>query len=118
MCNFIKKDGKKCNSISMINSKFCYFHNPQTKSLRKISSGSGGKANKKLIVNGSFPEVKLNSISSINKFIVLMINKILINQLDIRVGNSLNYLLQTLLKSIELSEIETRISKIEKKLIN
>ena len=45
-----------------------------------------------------------------------MINKVLKNSLDIRIATGINYLLVSLMKGIEMSEIEKRISALELKI--
>ena len=115
ICKAITKSGKSCRMLPLKDDNYCYIHSNKTVEEKKISLRNGGK--RKVYIFTDFPEVKLKSISDINRFIALMINKILKNEMDLRIGTGINYLLMTLIKSLELSEIEQRLNKIEKKLI-
>lgn len=41
-CNYVKKDGKKCESYTLQNSQFCYFHSPEMTEKRIKASSEGG----------------------------------------------------------------------------
>lgn len=116
-CNFIKENGERCNAIQMKNSEFCYFHNPGTEAERKENIKKGGKR-KIYIVNSDavisqrvkFPLTKPKDVT---RFLSDLIENTVNGKIDVRISSSIAYLCSTLLKSMELTEVENRISDIE-----
>jgi len=115
-CKSITKSGKKCRMLPLKNDVYCYIHSKLTTEQKRVSLRNGGKS--KVLICSDFPDMKLNTVSEINLFIVMLINKILKGEMDLRLGTGVNYLIQTLMRGMELSEFETRLNSIEKALKN
>jgi len=111
-CIFVKNNGENCGALAMINSEFCYFHNPDIEAERLETKRNGGKQ-KVLVMNGTFKPVKLDNIKQVTKFYGDLINNVMNGSIDLRIATGIGYLLNGLLKSMELSELEERLNKIE-----
>jgi hypothetical protein len=115
-CIFVKENGNTCGALQMKNSEFCYFHNPAVSDERQETKRNGGKK-KILVVNDTQTiPIKLDTSKQVAKFYSKLINDIYTGMIDIRLATGIGYLLNGLLKALELSEVEERISKLEKKL--
>ncbi len=117
-CIFVKDNGENCGALPMRNSEFCYFHNPEMETERQEAKRNGGKK-KVLVVNDTqnLP-IKLDNSKQVAKFYSKLINDIYAGLLDIRLATGIGYLLNGLLKALELSEVEKRILILEQKLCN
>lgn len=56
---------------------------------------------------------RLKSASDIRRFLASIINKVEAGDMDAQVAGRLGYLSNVLLKAVEVSEIENRLSKLE-----
>jgi hypothetical protein len=113
-CKFIKSNGETCKSLSLKDEKFCYWHSKSIPEKVKQENRSNGGKQKVIKVNGEFPEIELNSIGDILKLNSLMINKVLKNDIDVRLCTGIGYLLNLQIKCIELNNIEKKIDNLEK----
>ncbi len=102
----------------MKNSDFCYMHNPETQLEAKSFQRKGGK-HKVYVIN---PEnvvqdkrIKFDNATDVREFLTGMINDVMQGKIDVRVCTSINYLLNTVLKSLEISEIEKKLKELENK---
>ncbi len=114
-CIFVKKNGDTCGALAMKNSDFCFFHNPETETKRQETKRKGGKS-KVIVVKGKFPAVKIKKVSDVVKFLTDLINGVLIGEIDLRISTGLTYIANSVLKGLELSQVESRIDKLETKL--
>ena len=113
-CKFIKQNGDKCNTFTMKNSEYCYFHNPDiSKEEKRNAVAKGGKSNKLLLVNSRFPEVKLKSAKDVSKLLSMMISKVMNNELDLRIATGITYIASHLLKAYEQTDLQEQIDNIE-----
>jgi len=113
-CNFNKSNGESCKNLSLKNEKYCYWHSKTIPEDVKHDSRSKGGKSKVIKVSGDFPEFKLNTIGEILKLNSVMINKVLKNDLDVRLCTGIGYLLNLQIKCIELNNIEKKIDNLEK----
>ncbi len=114
-CEFKKKDGTTCKNIPLRNDSYCYWHSKKVSEGEKYQHRSNGGKNKIIKVNINFPKYKLTSMNDILKLNSLMINKVLSNELDLRVSTGIAYLLNLQMKCLEVYDIEKRLEAIEDK---
>ncbi|MCE1164584.1 MAG: hypothetical protein LWX07_04180 [Bacteroidetes bacterium] len=116
--SFIKENGEPCNSFASNDSDFCYMHDPSISEKEKSNARSKGGKVKTLVINPSevVSEIKLNDAKQVTKFYSKIINDVMSNKLDLRMATGIGYLLNGLLKSMELSSIEERVTELEKRL--
>ena len=107
-----------CNALALKNDKYCYMHSKTiTAEARREARSKGGKR-KVITVNSEFDNYELNTIAGVMKLNAVMINRILNNELDIRIGTGVCYLLNLQLKLIDTGLIEKRISELENTIKN
>lgn len=115
-CKGIKSNGKKCNTNAMDNG-YCYFHNPDiTEEQKKATVSKGGKANKIIEINENYPVQKFNNIKDVSIFLGLLINETMAGKMDIRLATGLTYISNSLLKALELSDLQNRVDNVEEML--
>lgn len=97
-----------------MNNGYCYFHNPDiSKEEKRASLSKGGKSNKLIRVNSLFPEIKIKSAKDVTKLLSLMINKVMNNELDLRIATGITYITSHLLKAFEQTELNEKLDNIE-----
>ncbi|MCK9436667.1 MAG: hypothetical protein M0Q12_05605 [Synergistaceae bacterium] len=95
----------------MKKSKFCFSHNPSTRKQKKAAVIKGGKMSKKN--RTSLPPIALNQPKDIVALLSTTINETRGGAIELRVANCIGYLSGHLIKAIEISDLETRLLKIE-----
>ncbi len=116
-CKFIKDNGERCEANTMKNSGYCYLHNPDvSKKDKEIAQSNGGK-NRAVTIGKSLEPVSIKKTSDVVRLLEKTINDVRSGELDIRVANSIGYLSGHLIKALEVSEIEERVSIIERAVI-
>ena len=112
-CKFKKSNGDNCKNLSLKSDKYCYWHSKKIpEDEKKLNRSNGGK-NKVIKVNSEFEHYELNNISDVIKLNTVMINRVLNNELDLRIATGITYMLNLQIKGIELNTIEKRIDIIE-----
>ena len=110
-CGYIKSNKKQCAAHAMAGSKFCFTHNPDTKEQKRAAVIRGGKMSKKN--RSSLPPVILNQSKDVVALLATTINEVRSGSIELRVANCIGYLSGHLIKAIEISDLEERVSKIE-----
>jgi len=113
-CSYIKPNKEQCFANAMKNSKFCFTHNPKMKKRKLAAVIKGGKASKKNY--SRLPEVPLNASKDIVVLLSRTINEARTGLIELRIANCIGYLSGHLIKAIENSVLEERLSKIEENL--
>ena len=116
MCKQILKSGKKCKTSPMIDSDYCFFHNPKLKKTRAEASAKGGKQNKH---RPSVPmqDLEIKNISDVPTVLIECIQEIRKGNAEmVKTANAIGYLSNILLRAFELTDLENRIKLIESKI--
>lgn len=101
----------------MINSDYCFYHNPETKTELRKASAKGGKQNKHKPPK-PMQEFKIKNISDVPTILIDCITEIRRGNTEmIKTANAIGYLSNILLRAFELTDLENRIKLIEHKLI-
>lgn len=111
-CCYIKPDNEQCAANAMIGSKFCFSHNPETKEEKIAAVIKGGKALKKNH-NALLPVLLEQPKDTIN-LLTTTINEVRKGSIELKIANCVGYLSGHLIKAFEITDLEDRVSKIEK----
>ena len=107
-----------CNALALKNDLYCYMHSKKISDVERHKARSKGGKRKVITVNSEFDNYELNTIADVMKLNAVMINRILNNELDIRIGTGVCYLLNLQLKLIDTGLIEQRITELENTITN
>lgn len=110
-CSYVKANKKRCSANAMIGSKFCFTHNPDVKEQKRAAIIKGGKMSKKN--HSSLPPIILNQSKDVVALLATTINEVRGGIIELKMANCIGYLSGHLIKAIEVSELEERVSKIE-----
>lgn len=114
-CKFIKPNGKQCNANAMIGSKFCFSHNPKSKKDKLAAVIKGGSSLRKN--HALLPPVDLNNPRDVANLLAKAINETRSGLLQLKIANSIGYLSGHLIKALEVADLEERLSKLEKSIL-
>jgi hypothetical protein len=117
-CHGTNAKGQPCGSRATLDSGYCFFHDPKKKAKRKAAQSKGGK---NALVRQrpeplDLPDVSLTSAHDVLDLMSDTISKLRRREMDRAVCSTIGYLCQVVLKSIEQSEFEDRLDKIEREL--
>ncbi|HEY5589045.1 MAG TPA: hypothetical protein VIK86_08825 [Candidatus Paceibacterota bacterium] len=115
-CSFIKPDGSQCNANPISDSRFCFFHDPNSDEKKKEAQISGGKANK-VILKEALPILIINESKDIISLLIDTINRVRSGEIDIRLANCLGVLSGQLIKAFEMCQISDRVEIVEQKIL-
>lgn len=111
-CNFIKPNKIQCKAWAMVDSEFCFTHNPKMKKAKKEAVIKGGKSPRKNY--NPLPVIELTNTKSVANLLTKVINEVRTGEIELRVANCIGYLTGHLIKALEISELEKRVEEIEK----
>jgi hypothetical protein len=99
----------------MKDSEYCYVHNPAISEDKKREGRIKGGSRKKSIIQFKLESdiIKLETIQDVKIFLSNMINSILKSELDIKTATGVNYIIQSIIKIIQLDELEKRLKRLE-----
>ena len=112
-CACKKTNGARCKAKPMVDSEFCFFHNPATASKRTEAQRAGGRRNKASVLSPNIPTLALRNVEDVVSLVADTINRTRCGQLDTRVGNTIGYLSGILLKALEAGNLERRVGELE-----
>lgn len=115
-CNYIKTNKEQCSANAMKNSEFCFTHNPKMKDQKMAAVIKGGRMSKRR--HSQLPEVPLNNPKDVVILLSRTINEVRSGSIELRVANCVGYLSSHLIKAIETSVLEERLSRIEENINN
>jgi len=101
----------KCKAWAMLNSDFCFFHNPETKDYLTQSTMRGG-LNRQILTRASLPPLDIKSREDVIGLLCDTINLVRCNVMPPQIANSVGYLSSHLLKAFEKSEDEAILEKL------
>lgn len=118
-CKHLMDNGKQCKANAMVDSKFCFTHNPKTKEQVKEAGRKGGQVSyyKKGLIKANPIDILTDS-----KMIIYLladtINRVRMVQsdgsLDPKAANCIGFLTSKLLDAQKETETKTRLDNIEK----
>ena len=112
-CEHIKSDGQSCRAHATSGSPYCFFHDPATSEERTAAQRAGGQANRPAVAREA-PVRELETSSHVARLLAETINNVRRGELDPKVANSVGYLANILVKTLEQSEIAERLETLER----
>jgi hypothetical protein len=112
-CQHRRKDGKRCNAVSMLGSRFCFFHNPERKKEQEDARKKGGRQGRMAALGKNAPNIQIKSPDDLIVLLSETISQVRRGEIDPRIANAIGYLSGVLLKAREQGEIEDRLTIIE-----
>jgi hypothetical protein len=113
-CTYKKEGGGPCNANAMIESDYCYVHNPDISAEEKRDANVRGGSNRAVTLKDPLPEMPIRKMPDVALLLVDTINRVRTGKMDIRVANCLGFLSDKLIKALEISELEERFDKLER----
>lgn len=116
-CTLTKEDGSPCHAFKIRGSKFCFLHDPNHAEERSLAQFRGGQALKRIRLKEPLPSVQVGSAKETVIFLNQLINEAREGKIDGKLANALGYLVSILLKGFEVSELEDKLTSIERLVI-
>ncbi len=111
-CKYLKQNDEPCEANAMLNTEYCFSHNPETKEAKLLAVTKGGQTPKKNY--NPLPAIELTDSKSVVNLLINTIGEVRAGTTDIRVANCIGFLASHLIKALELSDLENRITEIER----
>jgi hypothetical protein len=107
-CQETKPDGQQCRAIDMINSNFCFFHDPDTAKEREAARRAGGveRSRRAVVLPPDTPDRLLRNKRELADFLRDMINKIVRGELDPKIGYIVGNLTTLYTKTLFEADLE------------
>ena len=70
-----KSNGRRCQTMAMAGSEFCFFHNPAATEARKAAQQRGGQANGPTVLPADATDVPLHTGQDVSAFLAQTINR-------------------------------------------
>jgi len=113
-CQYTKPDSKRCNANSLVETKYCFSHNPKTQGEKKKAVLKGGLAPKPRKNAKRLEPLPLKSVEDIQSLIEDTINRVRTEPMTHQKANCVGYLANIALKALEINEPE----KVEERTID
>lgn len=112
-CKARTKSGKPCKANALQGKSYCLAHDPASKEKFKEITKRGGKVKKKVQVSLAPVEFK-GDVREVLDLLADTINRVRSNAMPPRIANTVGYLAGHMIKALEIAEIEQRLKKVEK----
>lgn len=112
-CKFQDKiTGKQCGAYRMENSEYCFCHNPEVpEEEKKLARARGGRG--KGLSFKILPEKELKKPQQVSEMLEEIINLVRMGEISDKKATLLRALSDSLLKSLELGELDERLNDLE-----
>src|ERR1700694_4056033 len=104
---------KICNGHAVQGSRFCYFHDPTLRELRRESQKKGGSKRSSVAISPPL-EFDLSDKKAATKLLACAASRILSGQLDPRAGNAIAYIVDCALRDHQDGSITERLDRLER----
>jgi len=112
-CKARTRSGKLCKANALIDKDYCLAHDPDSREKFKEITRRGGKVKKKIQVSLAPIEFKGDS-GEVLDLLADTINRVRSKEIPPRIANTIGYLAGHMLKALEIAEIESRLRKVER----
>jgi hypothetical protein len=112
-CQGVNADGHPCQARRISGSKFRFFHAPEQEQARRAARKAGGLKNKKAVLPRMTPDLQLLSTQDVEKLLAVTINEVRRGEVDSKVANGIGYLSAILVKSLQETEFDSRLTALE-----
>ena len=111
-CTFRKTDGTRCGAYRLKDSPYCYQHEPSKAEERTASRSRGGKKSQSDAIPG-WQDIPIDSPKDLQEAVQRVFNGVAKGDVHPRTANALASLGGLLLKLIESTDLEERLSRLE-----
>jgi len=113
-CIYLKENGEKCQANAMIDSEYCYLHNPDIpEEEKRLAQTRGGEA-RSLTLSEALPAIPLDTPTDAILLVSDTIRRVRAGILDIKTANCIGFLTDKLLKAFEVARINDKVEFIER----
>jgi len=115
-CEKKKKDGKRCRARALTGQQFCSLHSEPGK-----AAELGSKGGRRRQQTGNSADAELTNVetpksaTSLRDLLAEAVMLVRMKKLDTKIANALAYTGSTLLRAIELSDVEGRLKQLEER---
>ena len=114
-CKQPKDDGQPCRAPPLQDSDFCLFHSPDHAQEAAEARRLGGlRRRKEKTVAGAYDVEGLDDVPKIRRLLEIAVLDTLSLENSVARSRTLAYLAQVALKTLEVGELEERLTRIEK----
>ena len=117
-CNFVKSNNEVCGNNAMIEDEKCFWHSDKISEESKNEQRSKGGKSKVIKCEVEFENFELNNFADVRKLNAVLINRVLQNELDLRIATGVCYNLNLQMKLIQFEILENRILELEQRVFN
>lgn len=111
-----KRDGKRCGARALTGNKFCALHAEPGKAAELESRGGRRRAVSKDPEPDTSPAVEIpKTAKGVRDVLAEAMTQIRCRKLDPKLGNALAYVASSLLRAIELGDLEGRLRALEER---
>jgi len=113
-CDFIKDNGEQCKANAMIDSGYCYLHNPEiAEETKKLNQVRGGQ-NRAIALKEALPTLEIKTPDDTIALLADTIERVRAGEMDVKVANCLGVLSGHLLKAFEVARLNDKVELIER----
>jgi len=113
LCKANTPDGSKCEAAALMDSEFCFFHDPSKAAERQAAQSLGGHANRMKTLDPGIPDVKIENAGDLLALLYETINQVRKGLIDPRAANAVGHLANIAMRAVELNDLNTRIRRLE-----
>lgn len=117
VCRGKKSDGANCAANAMSGSKYCFTHNPETKSQHLAATKKGGAVSPMKAGITVLPKVELTSLQSVIEVLADTINRVRVvrpdGSMDAKSANTIGFLSGKYAELYKLANLEDKIKNWE-----
>jgi hypothetical protein len=114
LCEGVKPDGLRCQAAALLDSNFCFFHDPSKVAERREAHSAGGRQNRMKTLDAGASDVKIKDSGDVVALLSDTINQVRKGLIDPRIANSVGYLANITVRVFAQEELENRIARLEK----
>lgn len=116
-CKFIKPNGKPCQAYAVLDSDYCFWHSPAMLEQR-IQARKKGGLHRHVMSKRVIPtNYNIKTIDDVLQILKDAVNDACLLENSQARARTIGYLCQIVIKGLEVSELESRISNLERRLI-
>ncbi|MEA3485810.1 MAG: hypothetical protein U9R03_03780 [Candidatus Aerophobetes bacterium] len=112
-CKATTKTGKPCKANALKGKEYCLAHDPDSKKKFKEITKRGGKAKKKVQVSLAPIQFK-GGAGEVLDLLADTINRVRSEDMPPKIANTIGYLAGHMVKALEIAEIDSRLKKVER----
>ena len=115
ICQARRSDGQPCQAWACKDSDLCFWHDPAQATERKAARSKGGRARhgRTLAPFDNAGPVTISNVADVVALLTQTVNDVLRLENSIQRARAIGYLAWTIIKALELADLEERVSALE-----